>query len=230
MLAEFPFRLWEADHDWNIVGNTASSGVTTGGAVAIRSDGGGYWSASLNNIRFLDETYTLLWRALRQICNGGVNGVVVQRKDMSFRPWPAGVTYLVPPDVSHSDGTFFDDGTGYYQPVIYVTVHSAADLRATTLDLDLLYCGPLRGGEAFSIRHPVAGWRMYEIATVTPINSQRALVTFNPPLREAVEVGTEIEFDQPRCAMRLLDAAAMNLNTTTYPFSLASVKFIEARF
>ena len=34
MYVEFPRKLWEADHDWNILGSVMSSGVTTAGAVA----------------------------------------------------------------------------------------------------------------------------------------------------------------------------------------------------
>jgi hypothetical protein len=35
----------------------------------------------------------LLWRAVRQVCDGGVNLIVVPRNDALFRPWPAGVAH-----------------------------------------------------------------------------------------------------------------------------------------
>jgi hypothetical protein len=55
-------------------------------------------------------------------------------------------------------------------------------------------------------------------------------VTFNPPLREAVVDGTQIEFDEPRCTMKLVNAGAMDLNLTVLPNSTATVKLVETRF
>ena len=57
-----------------------------------------------------------------------------------------------------------------------------------------------------------------------------ATITFNPPLREPVNNGDALEFDQPRCTMKLVNAAGMDLNVTTWPFSLATAKFIESKY
>jgi hypothetical protein len=115
----FPRKLLrEADHDWNIVGNTATAGQTAASSVDIRSDGGGLWSASLNNIQFWDHTFTLCWRAVRQLCNGGVNPIVVPRNDVAFSPFPDGLSLA---NLPHSDGTFFSDGMGYNQRTIDIT-------------------------------------------------------------------------------------------------------------
>jgi hypothetical protein len=216
----------ETDHDWNLVGTTAVSGLASSVAIDVRSDGGGLWSASLNNMRFLKKEHTLLWRAVRQICGGGVNPIVVPRIDDVFRPFPEGASAYQ--NVSHSDGALFSDDTGYYQPVISVVTYDGAELRDTILGLQLINCADLIGGEIFSINHPTAGWRLYEIGTVDKIDATHTIVTFNPPLREDVPSGTEVEFDRPRCLMKLQNSSAMDLNTTTYPFSLAQVKFIEA--
>lgn len=227
---EFPRKLLrEADHDWNIIGNTATAGQTAASSVDIRSDGGGLWSASLNNIQFWDQTFTLLWRALRQACNGGINPIVVPRNDTIFCPFPVGFSPSGNP-IPHDDGSLFNDGSGYYQSVIDVTCFGGAALRSTSMSLKLNFCGPLQGGEAFSIQHPTMNWRMYEIASVTPIDATHAQVTFNPPLREAVLDGAAIEFDRPRCLMKLANSAAMDLNVTTWPFSIATVKFIESKY
>jgi hypothetical protein len=225
----FPLKLLhERDHDWNITANTATSGQTATSTVDVRSDGGGLWVASLNNIQFRDRTDALLWRAIRQACNGGVSPIVVPRNDSVFAPFPS------PPiksygSISFSDASFFSDGSGFYEAIIDVTCAAAA-LRATTLVLTLNNCAQLQGGEAFSILHPTMNWRLYEIATVTPIDATHSSVTFNPPLREAVIDGTQLEFDRPRCLMKLVDSKAMDLNVTTYPFTMASVKFIEAKY
>lgn len=225
----FPAKLMrESSHDWNIVGNTATAGQTAASSVDIRSDGGGLWSASLNNIQFWDQTDTLLWRAVRQLCNGGVNPIIVPRNDAIFAPFPPGPrTYGT---IHFGDTALFDDGSGFRQPVIDVTCYGGAPLRATAMTLSLNNCAALQGGEAFSILHPTFNWRLYEIASVTPIDATHVSVTFNPPLREAIPAGTQLEFDQPLCTMKLVNAAAMDLNVTTWPFSLATVKFIESKY
>jgi len=230
MAIEFPRRLLrEQNHDWNIVGNTAGAGQTATASVDVRSDGGGLWMASLNSIRFLDATDTRLWRAMRQICNGGITPLVVPRNDIAFVPWPSTVIDGV--SVPHMDGALFNDGAGYYQPIIDVKALGAAALRATAMNWTLTYCGALLGGEVFSIEHPTFGWRMYEVATVVVASGgATAAVTFNPPLREAVVDGTRIELDRPRCLMKLASPGAMDLNVTTWPFSLASVKFVESKY
>jgi hypothetical protein len=169
---------------------------------------------------------TLLWRAVRQVCDGGVNAIVVPRNDALFRPWPTGVAQG-DPDILHSDDSPFSDEATYYQPMIDVVTYAAADLRDTIIGLTLNNCGPLVGGESFSIEHPIIGWRLYEIATVEYSDATHAAVTFLPPLREAISVGTIIEFDRPRCMMRLAQPSSMDLSINPWTFNSASVDFIE---
>jgi hypothetical protein len=240
MVPEFPRALLrERSHAWNIAGNTMAPGQTGAGVMTIgRSDGGGYWTCTMSAVslsgrkgigdigRDRPKFSTLLWRAVRQVCAGGVNVIVVPRNDALFRPFPSGASEFGL--IRHSDGTPFDDGTGYYQPVIDVITYDAAALRATTLGLQLLNAGPLVGGESFSINHPTVGWRLYEIATVDYVDAAHAVVTFNPPLREAVASGTDVEFDRPRCTMRLANAGAMDLSVQPWTFNSADASFVEA--
>lgn len=222
MTIEIPWnRLIENSHDWNLVGTVTSAGQTNGMSVDVRSDGGGLWLAKLNNIRFNNRLDGLLWRAIRQIANGGATPLIVYRRDTTWAPFP---TDPLSP-ITHSDDTYFDDGSGYYQPVIDVTCNDGAALRATSMVVNLINCAPLQGGESFSINHPTFGWRLYEIATAND-----NVITFNPPLREAVINGERLEFDRPRCLMKLAGSTSMDLNNTTYPFSLASATFVESKY
>lgn len=229
MASEFPRRLIrEETHDWNIVGNTAGAGQTATSSVDVRSDGGGLWMASFNTVRIGNDVDTKLWRAVRQICNGGVTPIIVPRNDILFVPWPDGLAGGYD-GVTHDDGALFDDDSGYYQSIIDVTARGNSLLRATTMEFDIEYCGPLQGGESFSIEHPTFGWRLYEIGTVET-DGVTATVTFNPPLREAVEDGERIEFDRPRCLMKLATPGAMDIQITALPFNAPSVKFIESKY
>lgn len=236
---DFPRRLLrEKTHSWNLLGTASAPGQTaTNVALLVRSDGGGFWSCTMSDVSLGANTMnvgkarqrdaTLLWRSVRQICDGGVNAMVVPRNDALFRPWPAGLAQGEPGDIAHSDNTLFSDGTGYYQSTISATA-AAADLRDTTLNLTLLQCGQLLGGESFSIHHQSVGWRLYEVATVVYSDASHAQVTFLPPLRADILDGTEIEFDRPRCTMRLAAPNAMDLTVAPWTFNSSSAQFIEA--
>lgn len=234
---QFPRALLrEQSHSWNLLGVATAPGQTPlNGAVIVRSDGGGYWSCVMQDVslsggpgltgRARQRQSTLLWRAVRQWCDGGTRSIVVPRNDALFRPWPAGVGHGT---VRHSDGTLHADGVGYYQSNISVVTGAAASLRARSLQLTLIHCGPLLGGEAFSINHPNLGWRLYEIATVDYLDLATTVdVTFNPPLREAVPASTALEFDRPRCVMRLAKPSSMDLSVIPWTFNVASVDFME---
>lgn len=235
-LPDFPrLLLRERSHSWNLAGVAATPGVTAQSvATIVRSDGGGFWSCSMADVslsgpglgRQRQRVATLLWRAVRQVCDGGVNAIVVPRNDALMRPWPAGMAQGADP-IPHSDGSLFSDGSGYYQSIIDVVADTAADLRATSLDIKIIHCGELLGGESFSIPHETMGWRLYEIATVVYEDATHATITFMPPLREAVLAGVELEFDRPRCVMRLASPSSMNLSVAPWTFNSASVDFVE---
>ena len=227
---QYPLRLMrEQNHDWNIVGAVATAGQTPVASVDVRSDGGGFWSASINDIQFRDQNDTLLWRAVRQLCKGGVVPIVVPRNDSVFAPFPAGGPRSYG-DIPFDDESLFSDGSGFMQPVIDVECYVAAARRATAMIIQLNNCAPLQGGESFSIKHATFGWRLYEIGSATAVDSTHTTIIFNPPLREAVGVGDRLEFDQPRCTMKLARSSAMDINITTWPFSTPSVKFIESKY
>lgn len=237
VIPHFPrLLLREKTHSWNLLGVVATPGVTADSvANIVRSDGGGFWSCLMNDVslsgagsangRQRQRNSTLLWRAVRQICDGGANRIVVWRNDALFRPWPEGLAQGATA-IPHDDDSLFSDSSGYYQSTIDVTA-GAASLRATSLDLTLSYCGALIGGESFSIEHDDVGWRLYEIATVDYADDTHATVTFNPPLRGDIAGGTPIEFDRPRCVMRLKNPSSMDLSVQPWTFNQASVDFIE---
>lgn len=236
---EFPRRLLrEKRHAWNLAGVSATPGVS-GRSVAsyVRSDGGGAWTCSMTDVslsgngdavgKARQKLSTLLWRAVRQLADGGASELVVPRNDALFRPWPEGVS-TAPVLLTHSDGTTFSDGSSYYQPTIAILADADADLRAVSLDIEILYAGDLVGGESFSILHGTMGWRLYEIRTVVYSDDTHATITFRPPLRQEVVAGDALEFDRPRCTMRLASPNSMDLWVQPWTFNSASVDFIEA--
>lgn len=237
---EFPRRLLrEKSHSWNLAGVAVAPGQTAESVAPLtRSDGGGFWTCSMSDIslsgaRGLTGTdrqkiSTLLWRAVRNICDGGVENIVVPRNDARFRPWPVGLTQDVA-NIPHDDDAYFSDGAGYYQSAIEIICATAA-LRATTLVIRINAGSSLLGGESFSINHPSMGWRLYEVRTVVMDEDDPAAgtITIRPPLREATTDSNPMEFDRPRCTMRLANTSSMDLTVQTWTFNTASVQFIEA--
>lgn len=239
MTVEFPRALLrEQSHSWNLAGSAISGGTTVASvSTLVRSDGGGFWTCTMSNVSLSGRNgipdrnkdrqrkSTLLWRAVQQICDGGVNPIVVPRNDALFVPWPDGVARNAGDNIPHGDDALFSDDGGYYQSTIDVIVSADAALRATSLSIEINNAGELVGGEAFSINHENAGWRMYVIRT---ISDDGGTITVNPPLREAVTAGTALEFDRPRCTMRLVQPSSMNLTVQPWTFNTANADFIEA--
>ena len=126
IVPHFPrLLLRERQHSWNLLGVAATPGVTMDStATFVRSDGGGFWSCSMSDVSLggpgsgkqRQRNATLLWRAVRQVCDGGVSPIVVWRNDALFIPFPDG--FARTSSVPHSDGSPFSDGSEYFQPVI----------------------------------------------------------------------------------------------------------------
>lgn len=176
---------------WRLQGVTVNGGVSLAGTPRVsRTDGGGIWVG--------EQTFLLhgrdrikAARAIEAGLDGGVGEIVAWSFEEPFAP---GLTLE---SVPHSDGSPFSDGSEYLTaPHGAVTTASAA-LRATTLSITMV-SGVIQGGENFSIVHPTKGWRRYRIARVDGDE-----ITIRPPLREAVEAGTELNFLRVGCACRL---------------------------
>lgn len=178
--------------NWRLQGVSISGGFTVGGATRMmRTDGGGLW---IGEQTFLFNTRDQIKaaRAIEASLDGGVGQIVAWSFEVPFAP---GIVTV--PSVPHSDGTPFGDGSEYASvPHGAVTTASAA-LRATSLSITMI-SGVIQGGERFSIVHPTKGWRRYTIARV-----DGDTITIRPPLREAIDSGTEMNFIQVGCVCRL---------------------------
>lgn len=195
MLNTFPTCLFSfATREIAIRQNIISGGMALDGTdTVIATDGGGRWVAQYGNAPLNRREKVMAWRAARAILDGGTVPIIFPVCDARHQP------VLGSRGVPHSDGSPFSDESLYSGGG--GTVHAAADapLRSTSMTLAIETLGkPLIGGERFSIDHPTWRHRMYEIKTI-----DGEQITFRPPLREAVAAGTEINFSDPRCVMRL---------------------------
>lgn len=231
-LIHYPLDLlFEERLSWEISGSVLSGGQTAGGVFQLaRLDGGGFWKALMSDIGFWTDDTRKTWRALAAHCDGGVQPIVVPVRETIDAPWPtvAGELLTSLPEVAHSDGALFSDGSGYLSNVINATADVDAALRATEMTIAFAVGGALRGGEYFSIEHSYMSHRLYRINRVTDNGDDTFTVKFRPPLRAAVTAGEWIEFDRPKCVMRLATPDAMDTALEAPFFAKPSIAFVEA--
>ncbi len=215
LLTFHPCQFQFADQDIRRVGSVTSGGTSLSGIdEPIETDGGGYWRADFTNGRTRAREDSLAWRAITDGMDGGSRAVVVSFCDRLHQPVGPGTT------VPHSDDTDFSDTSEYEDSGAAATSVNAAALRATSLTLAITSELPLLGGETFSINHTTWGWRAYRVISISG-----AEIGFRPPLREAITAGTALDFDNPRCQMRL--AAATSNATNLGRYTSCAITFVE---
>ncbi len=215
---------------WELFARTISAGKSLAGPMPLgRLDGGGLWTATLRDIQVSTPDQVRAFRALAALLDGGATPVVLTARDLRHFPAPVvnGQRLTSLPPAELSDGAWLGDGTGFASSVVAATVATAALLRATTLEIQITAGSALQGGEHFSIQHDELSHRLYRIGSVT-VADGITTAEIRPPLRAAVDAGTPIEFDAPKCTMRLASPDAMDLSLTRRTYGQADVKFIES--
>lgn len=223
-----PMSSWTAPA---LVGSARTAGRSSSGIIAMsRHDGGGLWQVQFTTRRRIHPDHGRLLHALKAMLADGARPVSVPFALDYTQPWPTvdGELLTSYGSIPHSDGSLFSDGSGYFQPVIDVTLAASADLRATELELELAMCGELRGGELFSIDHTDLGDRWYVIKTIEEQDGESAAVTIEPPLREAAATGTSCNFDMPRCIMQVEGSEGFQVSTDLARVTLATASFVES--
>lgn len=190
-MIEWPWKLLNPNVErWWLSGVAARGGQTVGGSIRLaKLDGGGLWLGEQSFYLHCPDQVRAA-RAIEAAMDGGVNPVVAFSYEDAFSPLPSALT-------PHSDGTPFDD-TGLYEgPGFSLNLAAPAALRATMVQVVGEFA-LLRGGEHFSIDHPVHGLRRYRIVRV-----EGDQVEIRPPLREAVPAGAVLDLSRVGCVVRL---------------------------
>jgi hypothetical protein len=182
----------------------------------VASDAG-IWKATFGNVIIRRRQHTLAWRAIDTLLEGRLNSILVPLC-RGYQPVPPDAAPLYE-EVPHSDDALFDDDTGYIGRVIDVKTVGSMAVRAVSGTVSVGYAGSIEPGQHFS-----AGERLYRVRSFNP---ETGAITFRPPLRESVPSGTNLEFDDPVCRMRLATDDAMNLDLALRRFGNPTVNFIE---
>lgn len=178
----------EADIELRTVsGGTSLSGDET----LIATDGGGRVFLEIGDAYLDDPELALAWRAASTLSDGGVTPFIVPLCDARHQML-GDITIPV-------GGLPWWEESDFVYDEPHATLTAPAALRATTLEIDTaLLPGPIRPGIWLSIDHATMRHRAYRIADISGDT-----VTIRPPLREAVEADTPVEFYDPKCIMRV---------------------------
>lgn len=233
MIYDWPPTLKLFGVGFNQRGMTLSGPISLTGRSQTSAADAGYWIASYGKVWALEKSTVLTFRALRALLEGGTNQVRVPVQDFAQQPWVldgSGNPIMTANEVPHDDGVLFDNLTGYDGIPIYVKSVGDAAVGATRITGDFLLSGTIYGGEYFSV-----GDRLYIIRSVlsaetisspAPTRVRRSLFIW-PRLREAVPSGTELNFYNPVCRMRLASDGEMDLNLDLGRFGSPDVQFVE---
>ena len=207
------------EQEVDIERQTLKGGTALSGEQDITStDGGGRVFAEFAGGSLIDRDKVLAWRALMGILEEGVTRIVVPFCDVRHTPYLGSGKRRVP----HSDKTPFSDGSLYVGSGVTGLVGIPMAPRATRVFLSAVLRRELIGGEWFSIEHPNKGWRAYKVKQVIDEGS----FTFSPPIREAVDAATTLDFNEPRCLMVQDGRASTRLVNRRH--TEAAIRFIEA--
>lgn len=231
-LPHFPESLMrESAIMFALAGSSIGSGASASGQEPATSfDGGGRWKATMTDVSLRTADQVRAWRALAAICDGIAQPIIVPMCDKRHFPAPLvnGVRLISLDDVPHDDNSPFDDDTEYVSDVVNASLTNAGTLRDTAITISMTVGGDLMGGEYFSIDHETLRWRLYELRTVLDNGDGTWDCTIRPPLRGNVDAGTALQFDRPKCVMRLATPDAMDLTLSLRKFGRPTVNFVEA--
>lgn len=226
----FPTRLFKpGTMSARIVGAQQSGGRSLSGIVQnAELSGGGYWVAEFGDIALLNPEKVLAWRRLSAALAGGATPVIVPLADRRHQP-------LSPRAYSGNDtfGLSTWEETDYWMPSdvtppAILAQGAGAGWAARSTTIDFIYIGdvPLVGGEHFSIQDVYDFvWRLHRITRIIDHDGFNWTAEIRPPLRRLYGLGVIMNFDSPRCEMRL--DGDMEATLEQLRFGRGAVRFIE---
>jgi hypothetical protein len=181
---------------------------TLDGTVQVRNiNGGGLWRAARNTVQLRTKAQVLAWQGLTTQLRGGLQPIDVPLGLCAQQPKPSG------------------GGS------ISIAVVGTTAARAVAMRVVLTSSGEVLPGMHFSdYDASIYGWRLYAIDTVAAVMGQPTQrdITFWPPLRFAAADAHALEFDEPRCVMKLQASDSMMLELDLRKRGDPSAQFIEA--
>ncbi|MDW9483193.1 hypothetical protein GOB57_31755 [Sinorhizobium meliloti] len=220
---------------YDVTGSSIDGGRNgVGEGQTIEMSGGGIVTATYEDCKIKDpEQYEYVnWLGAR--LNGGFRFINVPIITDWFGPFPRvnGLPAPIVSGITHSDGSYFSDGSGYSQATVYGEITEAAALNAGIIKMRVVGLSrPLRWSDWFSIYHPTKGWRAYrywDVISKTNETNPVYTLAIAPPLREAVDVGTRVEFARPRFVAKFKSDFTLPSVVEAFFVTQQSIQFVEA--
>lgn len=218
-------------------GSGMDGGVNAlGEAITTETAGGGLITATYERmvLQGPDERYEVLnWLGAR--LNGSHRFINVPIVNDGIGPFPIlnGKRRPIVRGIPHSDGAFFDDGSGYSQTTVYGELTENAAVNAGIISVRVFGAARpvFRWSDWFSIDHSVKGWRAYrswDLLSVTSEVNPVHRIAISPPLRQAAAAGERVELARPMCVMKLRRGDTIPWDYEAYYQSRPTINFVEA--
>lgn len=220
MLPIFPAHVFNPNSVRSYIERKTLSGGTSLSGVedTVLTDGGGRWVIELSDIALDTPRQIRSWDSWNGYLNAGTADVLVPFVSIETAPRPAlGRGYMPPSDIYAND-PLYPTIVRFQAPYIIAKLAESAPLRATTLRITMQHGAPIEGGERFSL-----GERGYRIRR----KLSDGLFQIEPPLREAVTAGTEVNFDWPVVRCRAVPAEDWSPAIEIGTYADASIRFVE---
>lgn len=214
-MLEFPYSLIRATSvQMDLAGLTISGGPSANGQQQVIDwSGGGLWVLKLGFQMLRSPDQIRAWRVIQYGGRGGARRINITLCEIRQAPAIPGVSFT---GVPHSDGSPFSDGSLYSSHIVgaYLAAPVAEDATAMSIRFDGGNV-PL-GGEIFSLPYTDEnGEDCHEMKVILTVeaNPDTAAfdITFLPPMRANHGTDSFLEFEKPKCTMRLSQADSMSI-------------------
>ncbi len=187
--------------------NTASPPALDGTRQFGSSNGGGLWRANLSAVQLRRPSHIKAWLAFEIALRGGMVPIDVPLFLTGYQP------------------TF----NGAHSGVIIQAAGAGWAARAISGRVRLINADNLEAGQHFADYDATTyGWRLHRIETVSVSSGDVVDITFWPPARFAVANTHVLEFDNPRCVMRLAGSGSTDLQLEYRKRGDPNAEFVEA--
>lgn len=236
----FPAVLFPpAEWQWRIDGASLMGGQPISGAPQTADmSAGGWWVCEWSPAMLFQPAQYSQWRMYLGRLNSGVGLVEMPLID-SLQPYPPG-SRVVTADPSGAPITL-DPSLGDLTADL-ITAQLAADaympawpnppVAPTQAQIQISVGAALQGGEYFSVYGPSGSVRLHMITELLAIVGEVATVSVVPPFREDMDAGTALDFNNPRCTMKLDIASAKDAwpKLSGAMVSRPTIRFLESGF
>lgn len=215
----------------DVLGSSISGGRNgQGESQTIEMSGGGLLTSTYTDCKLTEPEQYEYVNSLGARLNGGFRYINVPIITDWYGPF-AGKKPIIG-GIPHSDGSLFSDTSGYSQASVYGEITAAASLNAGIIKMRVYGLSrPLRWSDWFSIYHETKGWRAYrywEVLDATAEANPVYTLALSPPLREAVTVGTRVEFARPRFVAKFKDGFTLPSIVEAFFVTQQTIQFSEA--